>query len=83
MKKFLSVLLVISFLTCGLSACGHKHTPGAPATCTEPQVCTDCGEVLVEATGHTPGSPATCSAPQTCTKCGEILAPQLATMQIP
>ena len=78
MKKFLSVLLVILFLTCGLSACGHKHTPGAPATCTEPQVCTDCGEVLVEATGHTPGSPATCSAPQTCTKCGEILAPQLA-----
>ena len=77
MKKFVSVLLVILILAASLSACGHKHTPGPAATCTEPQVCTECGEVLVEATGHTPGPAASCSAPQTCTKCGEVLAPQL------
>ena len=77
MKKFVSVLLVIMILATSLSACGHKHTPGPAATCTEPQVCTECGEILVEATGHIPGPAATCSAPQTCTKCGEVLAPQL------
>lgn len=77
MKKFISVLLVTVMLAAALSACGHKHTPGAAATCTEPQTCTECGEVLVEATGHTPGPAATCAAPQTCTVCGEILAPQL------
>lgn len=77
MKKFISVLLVAVFLLTALSACGHKHTPGAAATCTEPQTCTECGEILVEATGHTPGPEATCAAPQTCAKCGEILTPQL------
>ncbi len=33
------------------SAAGH--TPGAAATCTEPQVCTACGAVLAKPTGHT------------------------------
>ncbi len=28
------------------------HTPGAPATCTEPQICEMCGAVLANATGH-------------------------------
>ncbi|MBE6989221.1 MAG: hypothetical protein E7426_00550 [Ruminococcaceae bacterium] len=56
-----------------LSGC-HKHVPGPEATCTEPQVCTECGEVLAEAKGHTPGPEATCAAPQTCTVCGEVLA---------
>ena len=28
------------------------HTPGKEATCTEPQICTDCGAVLQQATGH-------------------------------
>lgn len=77
MKKILSLFIVSVLLTIGLSACGHKHTPGTVATCTEPQICTECEEILVEATGHTPGTSATCTAPQTCTKCGEILAPQL------
>ncbi len=33
-----------------ISATGHK--PGAPATCTEPQVCESCGAVLELPTGH-------------------------------
>ncbi|MDD6478704.1 MAG: hypothetical protein PUF48_02675 [Oscillospiraceae bacterium] len=33
-----------------VDAAGHK--PGADATCTEDQVCTVCGDVLVEAHGH-------------------------------
>ena len=52
----------------------HTHTPGPEATCTEAQVCTQCGEVLAEATGHLPGTPATCAEPQVCTLCGEVLA---------
>ena len=31
---------------------GHTHTLGAAATCTSPQVCTDCGGVIVAALGH-------------------------------
>ncbi len=30
----------------------HMHTPGDKATCTDPQICTDCLEVLAEAKGH-------------------------------
>ena len=30
----------------------HVHTPGPDATCTEAQICTDCNEELVPATGH-------------------------------
>lgn len=29
-----------------------KHEPGDAPTCTEPQICTLCGEVLADATGH-------------------------------
>ena len=39
------------------------HTPGKAATCTEAQICTDCGAVLKQATGHnmqTEVTPATC-----------------------
>ena len=50
------------------------HTPGAAATCTEPQICTVCGAQLSPATGHTPGAAATCLAPQTCLTCGAVLA---------
>ena len=33
-----------------------NHTPGEPADCENDQVCTVCGDVLVEALGHTPGA---------------------------
>ena len=46
------------------------HTPGAAATCTEPQICTVCGTELQAALGHTPGAAATCTTSQVCTVCG-------------
>ena len=64
-------------------ACGEKetmdigaigHTPGVEATCTTPQNCTVCGDILAVASGHTPGVEATCTTPQNCTVCGDILA---------
>ena len=48
-----------------LSSKGHR--PGAAASCTEPQVCTDCGAVLVQALGH--DFSASVTAP-TCTEMG-------------
>ena len=50
------------------------HTAGAAATCTEPQTCTVCGEVLKSENGHTPGSEATCTEAQICLVCGDTLA---------
>lgn len=44
------------------------HTPGAEATCTSAQVCTVCGDVLVEAKGHV-WSDVEAKAP-TCTAAG-------------
>ena len=62
------------------SACGDEytdsvvepkgHTAGADATCTQPQICTVCGETLKSENGHTPGNDATCTQAQTCTVCG-------------
>ena len=53
------------------------HTFGPDATCTEDQVCLECGEVISAATGHIPGPDATCTENQTCSVCGEILTPAL------
>ncbi|MBQ2941320.1 MAG: InlB B-repeat-containing protein [Clostridia bacterium] len=50
-----------------------EHTPGEGATCTESQVCTECGEVLETADGHIPGAEATCVAPQICTVCDTVI----------
>jgi len=60
---------------CGYVDCDIAgHVPGAAATCTTPQVCTICTNVLVAALGHTPGAAATCGAAQTCTVCSIVLA---------
>ncbi|MBQ3531260.1 MAG: hypothetical protein IJA05_04980 [Oscillospiraceae bacterium] len=76
MKKtaliFIAAVLVLAF-----AGCGHEHVPGPSATCTEPQICTECEEILVEATGHRPGPEATCLGPQVCENCNIELAPQL------
>ena len=76
-KRAIRVLLALAVALTALSAggCVHEHTPGPAATCTEPQVCTECGEELAPAKGHTPGDEATCLAPQICTVCNAILAP--------
>ncbi|MBE6893713.1 MAG: hypothetical protein E7482_06855 [Ruminococcaceae bacterium] len=76
MKKISLVVFVISIMLV-FAGCGHEHVPGPAATCTEPQICTDCEEILVEATGHRPGAEATCLAPQLCENCGIELAAQL------
>lgn len=52
-----------------LSSCGCKHEWKA-ATCTDPEICTLCGETRGEALGHT-WAAATCQMPKNCTVCGE------------
>ena len=54
---------------------GHDYS-GAPATCTEPQVCAreGCGVVLDEAKGHDYSGPdATCTEAKVCAVCGVVL----------
>lgn len=53
-----------------------EHTPGK-LTCTGGQICTFCGEKLMDAPGHNPGKAATCTEDQKCTRCGEILQKRL------
>ncbi len=73
--------------TCNRAGCGYTtyreiaatgHTPGAAATCTTPQTCTECGAILVEALGHKTvshlGQDPTCTAEgwkpyETCENC--------------
>lgn len=64
----------------GMEATGH--TPGAPATCTENQICTVCGAVLATATGHKPSDWIIDKEPTTkaegqrhkeCENCGKVL----------
>ena len=47
------------------------HTAGAAATCTTPQICTVCGEVLDLAKGHSYGDDGKCSA------CGDTVSGNL------
>ncbi len=75
--KRIAIVLFVVFIMLTLAACGHEHVPGPSATCTEDQICTECGEVLVAATGHRPGDAATCLAAQTCVNCGIELSPKL------
>lgn len=58
-----------------------SHTPGAAATCTEPQTCTVCGSELAPALGHIESewvelAAATCTLDglktKTCSRCNEI-----------
>ena len=49
----------------GNAAAGH--VPGAPATCTDPQLCEKCGAVIEPALGHNYSSEVT---PPTCTEMG-------------
>ncbi|MBQ2899320.1 MAG: hypothetical protein IJE28_06215 [Oscillospiraceae bacterium] len=76
MKKTALIILAALFV-CAFAGCSHEHVPGPSATCLEPQICTECGEILVEATGHRPGDEATCASAQLCVFCGIELAPKL------
>lgn len=76
MKKLILLTAALLVMTIALTGC-HKHVSAGAATCTEPEICTECGKVMTEALGHEPGPEATCSAPQLCQRCGTELAPQL------
>ncbi len=53
------------------------HTAGTDATCTEPQICITCGEILKAENGHTAGAEATCTEAQVCIVCSVELNPAL------
>lgn len=50
----------------------HTHTPGAAATCSTPQTCTGCGEILVKALGHS--ETGGCTTNVTCSRCHIVLS---------
>ena len=60
MKKIICLAAALLLLALALTGC-HKHVSAAPATCTEPEICTECGKVMTEALGHDPGPEATCA----------------------
>ncbi len=83
MKKLLSIFLCaimcLCFVACNIinddstedtntnpssTACAHTYNP---ATCTEPQECSKCGETKGSALGHTTSS-------GTCSRCGEYFS---------
>lgn len=60
MKRFF-VIVIVLVVALSLSACCISHS-FAPATCTEPETCTKCGETQGEALGHS-WTEATCTTP--------------------
>ena len=68
MKKIYFTILIM-MLAVSLSACGHTHT-WKDATCTEPKICSECGEKEGSPIGHS-WKEATCTESKTCTICGE------------
>lgn len=75
MKRNVTIVTVslLAVLSLMMASCSggetHQHT-WSKSTCTEPRVCTECGEVGWEAPGHSWVS-ATCTEPKTCRNCGE------------
>lgn len=68
MKKWLCGVGALAICVM-LTGCGHEHT-WIEATCTEPKICSECGETEGEALGHT-WVEATCAEPKHCSVCGE------------
>lgn len=71
------LVLVGTFFACfilsAIISCNHEW---AEATCTEPSVCTKCGESKGEPLGHNWKS-ATYEEPKTCLRCGETVGEKL------
>lgn len=65
------VLVILICFTCVFG--NHVFLP---ATCTEPEICTRCGETRGELLGHDYGE-ATCTAPSVCLRCGKLHADPL------
>ncbi len=64
------------------STCVFGNHVFTPATCTEPMVCTRCGEQEGEPLGHVFGE-ATCTEPSVCLRCGEHHADPLGHEWLP
>ena len=71
------VLLVLIKTTCVFE--NHEFTA---ATCTEPEICSRCGETRGEPLGHV-YSTETCTEPSVCTRCGELHAEPLGHVFLP
>lgn len=71
MKKTL-VLTAVTAMLLTLCSC-HTHSAASPLTCTDDEICSECGEIMREAKGHVINAPATCTEDSVCTVCGEIL----------
>ncbi|MGI6017870.1 MAG: LPXTG cell wall anchor domain-containing protein [Marvinbryantia sp.] len=55
---------------CGLTTGEYaNHTSTQKATCTEPEVCSVCNQIITPALGHD-WEKATCTTPKTCKRCG-------------
>lgn len=68
MKKITLLLSIILILGMTLTGCCIKHD-WKPATCTEPETCSKCGETRGEMLGHD-FTAATCTSPAICKRCG-------------
>ena len=69
MKRTLGALCCVLLTVFCISSCKHEHT-FVSATCTAPQICSDCNQTEGEALGHK-YSEATCTAPKTCSVCNQ------------
>ncbi len=72
MKRIIALITIIALAASALCSC-CSHESEKEATCTEPEVCVKCGDIITEAKGHTPDHAATCTEPSTCTVCGEVI----------
>lgn len=75
MKKKLTFMISVIICMGTITACKCKHQ-WEDATCTQPQICSECEETQGAPLGHT-WQNATCTQPQTCTVCGTIEAAAL------
>ena len=67
------VLIIALCLALALGGC-HSHVSAGTVSCTEDELCAECGQVIRAAMEHTPGPEATCKEDQVCTVCGEVIA---------
>lgn len=76
MKKRVQLGLLVLVLGVSLSGCCLSHE-WEEATCTEPEICTKCGETQGEPEGHE-WEEATCTQPEICSVCEETQGEPLA-----
>ena len=62
-------------LTVNVLSTTHVHKSEKPATCTEPEVCAQCGTQMAPPVAHKSNKPATCTEPEVCAQCGTQMAP--------